>query len=81
MKSQFNGLGSEELKKRIAEMRMQIMKLNSELAAKAQSKSVGQLHKLKRSIAQACTALTAAEKQAAISSVTSKGTPEARKKG
>ena len=69
MKSPFTGMPAEEIKKKLAEMRMQIMKLNSELASKAQSKSVGQLRKLRKSIAQASTALSAQSNSEALAAL------------
>ena len=66
MKSPFKNMVKDELEKKIADLKMQSMKLNSELASKAAGKNVGQLGKLKKSIAQAKTALSMLQHDAAI---------------
>ncbi|MFH1591548.1 MAG: 50S ribosomal protein L29 [archaeon] len=65
MKSPFTNMGMEELEKKVADLRMQTMKLNSELASKSAGKNVGQLSKIKKSIAQAKTVMSMLKKKAA----------------
>ncbi len=69
MKSPFNSMEAAEIEKRLVELRMQAMKLKSELSSKAPGKNIGQLRKIKKSIAQALTALTEKKRLAALEKI------------
>ncbi|NOZ81220.1 MAG: 50S ribosomal protein L29 [DPANN group archaeon] len=52
----FHHFDEKSLQDRISEMRVDLIKIRSELASKSSSQKVGQIHQLKKSIARALTA-------------------------